>query len=190
MSNLYRLVNPHIEGDMKTSIKSKNSVAAARSLYKNLSEHFSNSVPKFYFTIQKGGSGKGKYYHFLVKEKKGADDEIKFNIESYNPDNESSLVKNFESKLSTFKNKFTQAGGKGRKGKKGSKKSRKYDDDDDFGNDDDLDSSEEIYVAAKNYRPLITSPFYYWWYDSKLYNLKSVFVPPVYPYLTPIFEIA
>ena len=56
---------------MKKSVKSKNSVAAARTLYKNLSEHFSNSVPKFYFTIQKGGSGNGKYYHFIVKEKKG-----------------------------------------------------------------------------------------------------------------------
>lgn len=184
MSNLYRLVNPHIEGDMKKSVKSKNSVAAARTLYKNLSEHFSNSVPKFYFTIQKGASGKGKYYHFLVKEKKGSDDEIKFNIESYNPDNESTLIKNFESKLSNFKNKFNQAGGKARKG---GKKSKKYDDD--FDDDEDLDSSEEIYVAARNYRPLVTSPFYYWWYDSKLYNITSVFVPPVYPYLTPIFEI-
>ena len=43
---------------------------AARKLYKKLSEHFNNSVPKFYFTIQKGGSGKGKFSHFIVKERK------------------------------------------------------------------------------------------------------------------------
>ena len=67
MSNSYTLVNPFIHGDFKSTVKSKNSVNAAKSFYKNLSEHFNNNIPKFYFTIQKGGSGNGKYYHFLVK---------------------------------------------------------------------------------------------------------------------------
>ena len=57
MTNSYVLVNPHIEGSLKKQVQAKNSLEAAKNLYKNLSEHFNNSVPKFYFTIQKGGSG-------------------------------------------------------------------------------------------------------------------------------------
>ena len=46
------------------------SINAAKKLYRSLSEHFNNNVPQFYFTVQKGSSGKGKYYHFKVTEKK------------------------------------------------------------------------------------------------------------------------
>ena len=53
MSNSYVLVNPHIEGSLKTQVKAKNSLEAAKNLYKNLSEHFNNNVPKFHFTIEK-----------------------------------------------------------------------------------------------------------------------------------------
>ena len=69
MVNSYVLVNPHIEGNFKSKLKAKNSNEAANIFYKNLSEHFNNSVPKFHFSIQKGSSGDGKYYHFEVKEK-------------------------------------------------------------------------------------------------------------------------
>jgi hypothetical protein len=68
MANTYCLVNPHIEGEIDTKIKSNNSLKAAKVFYKNLSQHFNNNIPKFYFTVQKGGSGNGKYYHFVVKE--------------------------------------------------------------------------------------------------------------------------
>ena len=47
MSNTYRLVNPHIEGDFKSKMKADNSMVAARSFYKNLSQHFNNNIPKF-----------------------------------------------------------------------------------------------------------------------------------------------
>ena len=180
MSNLYRLVNPTIQGNMKTSIKSKNSATAARTLYKNLSEHFSNNIPKFHFTIQKGGSGKGKYYHFVVKEKKTNNDEVSFNIEPYTINNESQLIGEFESNLNEFKTKFEQAGGKV---KKSSRKSKKYSDEE----DDFSDSDEEIYVNAQTYRPIVGSPMYYWWYDSKLYDLKSYYLPTFYPYLSNLY---
>jgi hypothetical protein len=68
MLHNYVLVNPYIQGELNTTIKAKNSIDAAKELYNGLSEHFNNAVPKFYFTIQKGGSGKGKLYHFKVKE--------------------------------------------------------------------------------------------------------------------------
>ena len=184
MSNSYTLVNPFIHGDFKSTVKSKNSVNAAKSFYKNLSEHFNNNIPKFYFTIQKGGSGNGKYYHFLVKETKGANDEVKFKVESYNISNEEANLKVFKNKLVKFKSKFEQAGGKkAKKGsKKGSKAKKSIDD------DSDLDSSEDFYRRAQTYKPIVTPPLYYWWYDPGVYGLDSVFVPTFYSYVTPYIQ--
>jgi hypothetical protein len=183
MSNTYKLVNPYIQGDMPTQIKAKNSIVAARTFYKSLSEHFNNNVPKFYFTIQKGGSGTGKYSHFVVKEVKEKD-EVKFNVEPFTASNDENSLKTFEGKLKAFKSKYEQAGGKKKGGKKGSKKARKLDD-----SDSDLDSSEDFYRRAQTYRPVVTPPLYYWWYDPSIYNLNSVFIPTFYSYVTPYLEI-
>ena len=183
MSNTYKLVNPYVQGDMPTQIKAKNSIVAARTFYKNLSEHFNNNVPKFYFSIQKGGSGTGKYYHFVVKEVKEKD-EVKFNVEPYTLSNDQENIKNFESKLKIFKSKYDQAGGKKKGSKKGSKKTKKLDD-----SDSDLDSSEDFYRRAQTYRPVVTPPLYYWWYDPSIYKLNSVFIPTFYSYVTPYLEI-
>ena len=80
MVNTYVLVNPHIQGSFDKKVKAKNSIEAGKILYNNLSEHFNNNIPKFLFTIQKGSSGKGKYYNFKVKENK-VDNEINFSID-------------------------------------------------------------------------------------------------------------
>jgi len=183
MSNTYKLVNPYIQGDFKSSIKAQNSVLAAKTFYKNLSEHFNNSIPKFYFTIQKGGSGSGKYYHFVVKEKKGKNDEVNFKVEPFNDAIEDSKLSAFKSKLNAFQNKFEQAGGK--KKSKNSKKSKKVVDD----SDSDLDSSEDFYKRAQTYQPVVTPPLYYWWYDPSVYSLSSVFIPTFYSYVTPYIQI-
>ena len=54
MVNKYHLVNPYIDGDdFESSTNAKNSNEAANKLYSRISEHFNNSVPVFYFTIQK-----------------------------------------------------------------------------------------------------------------------------------------
>ena len=63
MANNYNLVNPYIKGKIETSVKAKNSREAASVIYTNLSEHFNNAIPAFYFTIQKGS---GKFYNFKV----------------------------------------------------------------------------------------------------------------------------
>jgi hypothetical protein len=63
-----------------------------------LSEHFNNNIPKFLFTIQKGSSGKGKYYNFKVKENK-KENEIDFSIEPFNIKNEKDSLRSFEKKL-------------------------------------------------------------------------------------------
>jgi hypothetical protein len=185
MSNIYRLVNPHIEGDFKGKLKANNSMLAARAFYKSLSQHFNNNIPKFYFTIQKGGSGKGKYYHFIVKESK-EDEDVKFNIQPYSIPNDTESLSSFENKLSAFKSKFNQQGGKKPKQSKQSKKSTKKIDD---SSDSELDSSDDFYARAQTYRPVVAPPLYYWWYDPQVYKLDSIFIPTFYSYVTPYLHI-
>ena len=175
MSNTYVLVNPHIEGNFKNKITAKNSIDAARNFYKNLSKHFNNAVPKFYFTIQKGGSGKGKHYHFKVKEDRKEDD-VSFTLEPYEILGGAN-IENFTKKLETFKNKFSQDGGK-----KKSKRSKKYDDDDD-------DSDSDDYKRIKSYVPVVSQPISYWWYDPSVYRLDAYYIPTFYSYVTPVIEI-
>lgn len=177
MVNSYHLVNPHIEGNFKSKVKAMNSNEAANLFYKNLSEHFNNSVPSFHFTIQKGSSGSGKYYHFKVKENRKAN-QVSFSVK---PMEIKGLdMDSFRSKLDNFKTKIAQGGGE----KSKSKKQSKDDDDSDWD-----DSSEEFYSRAKSYVP-VTQPIYYWWYDPSLYRLDSIFIPTFYSYITPYIELS
>lgn len=178
MSNTYVLVNPHVQGDFKSTITAKNSVEAGKTFYKGLSEHFNNAVPKFYFTIQKGDSGKGKHYHFKVKENRKKDN-VSFSIEPYEIVGGGDL-ESFTKKLNNFKSKFAQSGGK--KHKKKSKKSK---------DSSESDSSEsDDYKRINTYVPVVNQPFYYWWYDPAIYRLESYYVPTFYSYVTPIIEIS
>ena len=178
MTNSYVLVNPYIQGEMKNTIKADNSTIAAKIFYKNLSEHFNNAVPNFYFTIQKGSSGKGKYYHFESKERRN-NDEVSFTISPYKLKSEN--MTSFKEKLETFKNKI-QKGGKKHKHKH---KHRKHDSD---SSDSDSSDSEAYIKNISTYTPLLNQPIYYWWYDPYVYNLKSIFIPTFYPYVTPLIE--
>jgi hypothetical protein len=182
MVNTYQLVNPYIAGNFKTKIKARNSLEAANMLYKSLSEHFNNSPPQFYFTIQKGGSGTGPYAHFKVSEKVDGE-EVNFSVKPHNVDNNETAISNFKNKLDQFKSKFDQLGGKKSKSKK-SKKVKSSD------SDSDLDvSSDELYKRVQSYVP-VTQPIYYWWYDPYVYNLNSVFLPTFYSYLNPLMELS
>lgn len=176
MVNKYHLVNPHIDGDFESTANAKNSNEAANKLYSKLSEHFNNSVPVFYFTIQKGG---GKYYHFQVKEQR-SENEVNFSIKSYNVEDESA-IQEFETKLENYKNKRQAGGKKSKKSKKAKKPSS---------SDDELDSSSssDYYINSKS-NPL-SQPFYYWWYDPYVYKIDSVYIPTFYSYVTPLFELA
>ena len=86
MVNTYQLVNPYIAGTFKTKLKARNSLEAANMFYKNLSEHFSGSIPAFYFSINKGQSGGGSHYHFKVAEKM-KDEEVSFTVSPYTINN-------------------------------------------------------------------------------------------------------
>lgn len=170
----YTLVNPQVVGSMKTQIKSDNSLKAAKQFYKSLSEHFNNTIPKFHFTIQKGGSGKGKYYHFKVTEEKDGD-EVDFTLEPIKLSNENESIERFESRVSSFKKRCDQAGGSG-----------KASSDDKLFNVDDEDTTRIFYSL---FPTVYDYPIGYFWYDPHVYNLDMYFVPTFYPYITPFIEI-
>jgi hypothetical protein len=179
MSIAYQLVNPQIKGSLETTVKAENSLKAAKKIYQALSEHFNNNVPAFYFTIQKGASGKGKYYHFKVTEEKEGD-EVSYSIESFRVADEETKMKQFEGHRSQFERK--QAGGAKRKVRRSSKSSRAESDEDLFQSDDD-----EYYRTAQ--RSNVTyAPITWWWYDPFVYELEYVYIPTFYPYVTPFVE--
>jgi hypothetical protein len=179
------LVNPHIEGNFNSKIKAKNSNEASNIFYKNLSEHFNNSVPLFHFTIQKGASGNGKYSHFQVKETR-SDNEVSFKVKQMNNVGSEEEIKSFKSRLENFKAKFNQDGGK--KDKSRRKKHSKKDSSESDDSSDWDDSSDDFYRRAKSYLP-VNQPIYYWWYDPYLYNLNSLYIPTFYSYVTPYIEL-
>ena len=181
MTNTYVLVNPYIQGNMKNKIEANNSNIAAKLLYQNLSEHFNNAVPQFNFTIQKGGSGEGKYYHFQTTEVKNKN-KVNFTIKSL--DVKSSNLESFKERLSNCKNKIQNGGKKDKKSKKHKKKSK-----DSSESESDDSSDSDLYIKnISTYKSLVNQPINYWWYDPYVYNLDSIFVPTFYPYITPLIE--
>lgn len=199
MVNTYVLVNPYIQGNLETKVKAKNSIEAGKMIYNNLSEHFSNNLPKFLFTIQKGSSGDGKHYNFKVKEKKEGN-EINFSIEPFTINNEAAALDSFKKKLTNFKKKHDiQKGGAPKKGskkkskkpsKKTSKKtSKKVEDDDIFDDLEEDDSPETDSKLVKKYVPSSSLPINYFWYDPYVYKLNSMYIPTFYSYVTPYIQI-
>jgi hypothetical protein len=189
MSNSYFLVNPYIQGEFKNKIKADNSVEGARQFYKALSEHFNNAVPKFYFTIQKGGSGKGKYYHFKVTEQR-KNNNVSFTLESHDIIGNTD-IDSFSNRLNEFKNKFAQSGGKKKKSKKSSK-SRKSKYEYESESESDSESISDLSNDYKRINTLISNvnqPIYYWWYDPSIYKLQSYYIPTFYSYVTPVIEV-
>jgi hypothetical protein len=185
MVNTYKLVNPQIKGTMKTKVKSPNSIEAAKELYNNLSEHFNNNIPKFYFTIQKGSSGKGKYYHFLVEEKRKGED-VNFSIEPISLRGESSANKKLEKNIEKYNNrKSDQEGGAKKKKKKSKKASAKKNSSKKNKNDSsDSEEYELAYVTTYDY------PIDYWYYTPSIYDIDTYFIPTFYNTVTPYIEIS
>jgi hypothetical protein len=184
MVNTYNLVNPYIKGDLKTSVRANNSIEAARKLYASLSEHFNNNIPKFYFSIQKGKSGEGKFYHFKVSEQKNGD-EVDFAIKPYSIPSSSKVESEFKGRLTTFKSRIeNKVGGKSKVKKVMKKKTMDNDDKDIF-----EDDSDDFYKMARSYVPVINQPIHYFWYDPLVFKLDSVFIPTFYSYVTPFVEI-
>jgi len=182
MVNKYKLVNPYIKGEFETKLEAANSIEAAKIFYKNLSEHFNNNVPKYYFTIQKGGSGKGKFYHFEVKEKK-TQDEVNYSIHPFEIKGDDMAIEQFVENFDKFKGRFNGGARKSSKRRSKKRSSRNRDD------SSDMDDSYDFYREAKSYVPVTSQPLYYMYYDPLVYRLDSMYIPTFYAYATPYFEL-
>jgi hypothetical protein len=184
MVNTYQLINPYIEGLFESKIKSRNSKEAANIFYKNLSEHFNNSIPSFYFTIQKGSSSEGKYFNYLVKETKN-DDKVNFEIIDIKSEINVDVLNKFKTNLDKIKIKLKTGGSSKKKHHKKHKK-----DDSESSDSSDTDSDTKFYKRASKYLKNNTQPIYYWWYYPYLYPIDYVYIPTFYSYITPYIELS
>ena len=75
----FTLVNPKIDGSVKTSYEASSSLKAADEAYTAISKYFTNRLQEFRFTLQNGG----KYHHFVASEKKGADNKVSYTINEF-----------------------------------------------------------------------------------------------------------
>nr|QBK88861.1 MAG: uncharacterized protein LCMiAC01_05430 [Mimivirus LCMiAC01] len=160
----YRLVNPHIEGNIKTTFDKKSPIDAARAVWKTISKYVTNVVPKFAFTLE---CVNGKcLHHYLVKES-AHNDMVDYEITKLNVKKNSKNIKQFKKRYNKFKNKMT--GGY-------------VDDDDDDYDDDDIATIMLLRKIRSADQPIVT-----WWYNPQIYRLGNIFIPtfevPLIPYI-------
>ncbi|ARF09449.1 hypothetical protein Indivirus_1_72 [Indivirus ILV1] len=179
----YKLINPSIEGQLKTTFKAKSSLDAANKAWTSVSKYISNNVPKFAFTLE--NTKDGSLSHFIVKEKLDGKN-ASFNISKLKVDSDSK-------KEEEFKNRIAKQAG----GKKHRKHSLHASHDSHKEHDDSSSSSSSSSSDVKLISPFSpfghnywnNTPISYWYYDPYFYNLDSLFIPTfVYP-LTPYVEI-
>jgi hypothetical protein len=161
----FKLVNPHIEGSLKTTFTADSNINAAQNAWKTLSEHILNNVPKFAFTLE--NTSDGCLCHFLVQEKMNKK-KAKYTITELNLQNNDNIEKAFKKNFENFKKKKIMAGGKHKD---------KKDDDDSSSSSSDSDSPsiyDKIFyknVLRKSY------PINFVWYDPLFYKLDYIVTP-------------
>ena len=162
----YNLVNPLIEGNIKTSIKANDELEGAGKIYEEiLAPMFITSVKEFKFSIEGGG----KLYHYNVKESIDGDN-AKFKIEKFNGKADDKKLKNKLKELN--KESDDKQGGK-------SKHKHKDKKDDDSSSSSSSSSSEESYYRFNRY---CYSPYIYSPYINTGYSYTLPYISPVYFY--------
>jgi len=149
----YILVNPKLNNSSINS-KKKNGPEAADEIWSQLSSNIKNYTPKFYFTIQEGGSS--KLSHYIVQESL-ENERVKYNLKEFKG-------KKIDENL--FINELKQEGGK---------KHKHRHDDDDSSSSSSSSSSEEVvftFPAGKTHRDLMTLTYY-----PTIYGVPNVIFP-------------
>ena len=180
----YKLVNPYIEGEMKTSFSALNNLDAAKEAWETLSKNFTNNLPKFAFTLQKND---GSLSHYLVKETADRDT-VNFSIEQIHPKLSKKKIDDFKKRIKNLETSKNKVGGENDEDKKHKRKG-KHDDDDSSssceGDDSDLFYEKLRYNLLKNrYSPIV-----YWSYTPYIYQLRSFFMPTFLVPQTPFVHV-
>ena len=179
----YFLVNPIMTGSgFKSTVKANNSNEAAQKMYKKMSEHYSNNVGHFGFTLQTIeskndiGSGRSQNYHsFLVSEKRAiGKDTKKLNAVKYiikeielDKNNLKHIKHHVNTTLNKMNDKSQQGGGYRRYNDDLFNDDDLFDDDHELFDDDDENWLYDIY-RHKKYRE--TSRLHSYWYYPWVYN--------------------
>jgi hypothetical protein len=169
----YKLVNPLIKGDMKTTYTGGSTLEVANSAYQNLSQYFNNYIPKFYFTLEDENS---KMHHFYVKESRNGEN-ANYSIKSY------SVKSKHESELRKQMNQYTENSEQYSSEQQGGKH-RKDDSSSSSSSDDWLDES-----SSTNRPSYKVDPIVYWWYYPSVYRVRRFYVPTFVQSVTPILSI-
>jgi len=199
----YKLVNPVIRGELKSTVSSDNINDAADKIWNKISAHITNDVPNFAFSIK--DMSDDSLYHFQVSEKKTGNkhgDRVTYNIKQLKikKENENKLknsINAFEDSIQDGGNNFHEEDNDDVEASDdkfignlfgGKKRYKSYDD------DDDSSSSEEelhnIYNKARlnNYMNAI-QPITYWWYNPLAYELNTLYIPTFQVPLTPYVQM-
>jgi hypothetical protein len=204
MSKRYELVNPYILGTFDRKINANNSLEAAHIAYQNLSQYFTNHMPRFKFSLQRvkkdnymTGGGKGEdYLHFETYEKKSHKDKDVKGIEyAIKPIKSQVNIDNFQQKLQNFliRKKVSTVITSEESEEKEQTGGKKYVEDDDELDpelekllyDDDIDGKKKK-KTKKGWTALTgplagekvyTSPIRYYRYDPVLYTEYINYVP-------------
>jgi hypothetical protein len=165
--NNYTLANPQVMGTMQTKYTARNDREAGLMAFREMSQHFSNNVPSFPFTLKRGGD----YIHYKAREKVNSTGDVRFTVRKIDkPINERemrSFIKHADSNL---------AGGS-------------------FSYYDDDDSSSSSNKKSYDYhrKPLASSPITHWQYYPKIYPYQYSYMPQfvqgISPYVYLTFDI-
>jgi len=173
----YQLINPYIEGSFGRSFTGKDVLDVANKVWEGLSEHMTNNVPKFAFTLER--TSDKKLFHFLVKESV-SEGNVDFSIEQMKLQNTQKSNNQLKADLKKLNERKTQTGGK--------KKEKENDKD-----DSSSSSSEDEDILNRVMRPSYPTmgyPFTYWWYNPVVYELDRIYVPTFVSPLMPYVELS
>ena len=162
---VFNLANPYIEGNTNMSSDKKTPSAAAEHLWSMLSQNIKNFTPKFYFSIQDGGSKKVYHYRVTEAEESG---EVVYKISNYNTNK-----KEIDRVLLNELNNNSQNGGKYKKSKNDSSSSSSS-----------SSSSDDYYDKIRRRQQLLSLTYY-----PTIYGVRNIFLPTFTSTFTPYVNI-
>ena len=185
MSEMYKLVNPYIDGSMNINFKGENGIDAANKAWNTLSANLTNNVPKFAFSLEK--TKDGSLHHFVISEMLSGNKDVNFSIDELS-------LNMTPIQDEVFKKLITESAEKRNHVQNGGSR-RRYDDDDSSSSSSSSSTSSEekklyhnlkyMKQQADSHKPV--QKITYWWYNPTVYKLNNLYIPtfrvPLSPYV-------
>jgi hypothetical protein len=179
----YNLVNPCIGGSIDTQYGGKSHLEAAKNAWEDFSQHLTNSVPKFAFTLERATDG--KLYHFTVNEKIGGGKNASYSITELDVNLSPKQISSLKSDYNNMQNKLEgQLGGKKHRYHDGDKKNDKDDSSSSSESDSDLANAIRLLKYKQQNQPIV-----YWWYNPLVYRTNDLYIPTFVAPLSPYVHI-